>query len=103
MNIEVKMPVAVVAVYLWIGFITAISFMEAWLKFRAPGVTLPIGLGIGQLVFNALNKVEWVFAIAVFIGFFISKQSPFTLNNLLYYLPCVLLFLQTVWLLPRAR
>lgn len=97
---EVKTPVALVAVYLWIGFVTAISFMEAWLKFRAPGVTLPIGLGIGRLVFNALNKAEWVFAIAVFIGFLISKQPLFSFNNLLYYIPCFLLILQTVWLLP---
>ncbi|MBK9801307.1 MAG: hypothetical protein IPP56_16845 [Bacteroidetes bacterium] len=28
----------------------AISFMEAWLKFRAPGITVPLGLGIGRLV-----------------------------------------------------
>ena len=44
------------ASFLWIGFICAISFMETRLKFRAPGVTLPIGLSIGKLVFRALNK-----------------------------------------------
>ena len=36
MNAEVKYPLAVVAVFLWIGFVCAISFMEAWLKFQAP-------------------------------------------------------------------
>ena len=65
--IIVKMPiaVAVIATFLWIGFVCAISFMEAWLKFRAPGITLPLGLGIGRLVFNALNKVEWIFALVI--------------------------------------
>ena len=48
-------------VFLWIGFVGAISFMEAWLKFKAPGVTMPIGLGIGKLVFNALNKMAQMF------------------------------------------
>ncbi|WP_454195108.1 hypothetical protein [Nocardia sp. Marseille-Q1738] len=43
---------------LWLGMVLAISFLEAPLKFRAPGVTLPLGLGIGRLVFRALNAVE---------------------------------------------
>ena len=53
----VKMPIALICTFLWIGFVCAISFMEAWLKFRAPGISVPLGLGIGRLVFNALNKV----------------------------------------------
>ena len=52
-------------VFVWLGMILAISFLEAPLKFRAPGVTHVIGLGIGRLVFRALNAVESVFALAV--------------------------------------
>jgi len=48
----VKMPVAAICTFVWIGFVCAISFMEAWLKFRAPGITVPLGLGIGRLVFQ---------------------------------------------------
>ncbi|MFC9930602.1 hypothetical protein [Streptomyces sp. NPDC127190] len=51
--------------FVWLGMVLAISFLEAPLKFRAPGVTIPIGLGIGRLVFRALNAVEAVFAVAV--------------------------------------
>lgn len=43
---------------LWIGLVGAISFIEAPLKFQAPGITIPLGLGIGRLVFFALNVVE---------------------------------------------
>ncbi len=39
------------------GLIVGISFIEAPLKFLAPGVTIPIGLGIGRLVFTAANLV----------------------------------------------
>lgn len=63
MTVPIKYPVALAAVFVWLGFVCAISFMEAWLKFRAPGITLPLGLGIGRLVFAALNKVEWILAI----------------------------------------
>ncbi|MEU9244768.1 hypothetical protein [Streptomyces shenzhenensis] len=52
-------------VFLWLGMVLAISFLEAPLKFRAPGVTIPIGLGIGRMVFRALNLVEVVLAVVV--------------------------------------
>ncbi|MFB9924925.1 hypothetical protein ACFORO_26165 [Amycolatopsis halotolerans] len=47
--------------------VLAISFLEAPLKFRAPGVTIPIGLGIGRLVFRALNLAEIVLAAGVVV------------------------------------
>jgi hypothetical protein len=45
--------------------VLAISFLEAPLKFRAPAVTLQIGLGIGRLVFRALNACEVALAAVV--------------------------------------
>ena len=60
--------VAVAAVFVWLGMVLAISFLEAPLKFRAPGVTLPIGLGIGRLVFRALNGCEVVLAAAIVVS-----------------------------------
>jgi hypothetical protein len=62
--------VTVVAVpFGWLGMVLAISFLEAPLKFRAPGITLPLGLGIGRLVFRALNVAEAVLAaVLVLVG-----------------------------------
>ncbi|QRX96702.1 hypothetical protein [Streptomyces noursei] len=57
--------VAVAVTFVWLGMVLAISFLEAPLKFRAPGVTIPLGLGIGRLVFRALNAVEAVLAVAL--------------------------------------
>src|SRR5690606_25200135 len=67
MTVRLAHPIALICAFTWLGFVCAISFMEAWLKFQAHGVTLPIGLGIGRLVFHALNKVEWVLAIAILV------------------------------------
>ncbi|PXX68473.1 hypothetical protein DFR70_102154 [Nocardia tenerifensis] len=53
---------------LWLGMVLAISFLEAPLKFRAPGVTVALGLGIGRLVFRALNTVEAVLAVALVLA-----------------------------------
>lgn len=60
-----SVAVSVAAVFVWLGMVLAISFLEAPLKFRAPNVTLAIGLGIGRVVFRALNAVEVVFAIVI--------------------------------------
>lgn len=46
----------------WLGLIIGISLIEAPLKFQAPGITIPLGLGIGRLVFGAMNLVEAVIA-----------------------------------------
>ena len=54
--------------FLWFGIVLAISFMEAPLKFQAPGITIPLGLGIGQLVFFTLNKMEMVCAFLLLIA-----------------------------------
>jgi hypothetical protein len=62
------LSIAVAALFVWLGMVLAISFLEAPLKFRAPGVTLALGLGIGRLVFRALNGCEAVLAAAVLIG-----------------------------------
>jgi hypothetical protein len=66
--------VAAALTFLWLGMVLAISFLEAPLKFRAPGVTLRIGLGIGRLVFKALNAIEVVLAAAILVA--LAAGSP---------------------------
>jgi hypothetical protein len=56
---------AIALTFIWLGMVAAISFLEAPLKFRAPNVTLQIGLGIGRLVFRALNTIEVAFALVI--------------------------------------
>jgi hypothetical protein len=56
------------ASFTWLGMVLGISFLETPLKFRAPGVTARLGLGIGRLVFAALNRAELVLVLLVFIA-----------------------------------
>jgi hypothetical protein len=41
------LAVATGVTFVWLGMVLAISFLETPLKFRAPEVTLRVGLGIG--------------------------------------------------------
>ncbi|MCX6480237.1 MAG: hypothetical protein NTY24_07515 [Mycobacterium sp.] len=67
------LALAVAAVFIWLGMVLAISFLEAPLKFRAPGVTMQVGLGIGRLVFRALNICEVVLAAAALVGVVVGR------------------------------
>lgn len=96
----VRRPLALSAALLWAGFVCAISFMEAWLKFRAPGITLPLGLGIGRIVFAALNKVEWAFAMAISANFLLTGGGLTFKRHWAYGAAVALLAAQTFWLLP---
>lgn len=52
----------------WLGLIIGISFLEAPLKFTAPGITIPLGLGIGRRVFLAMNIVEVTLGVFLLIA-----------------------------------
>ena len=85
--------------FIWFGLLGGISFLEAPLKFQAPGITIPLGLGIGRLVFFALNKIE--IALAVLMIFSFVKAKPKNRFPLVWFAAVAfLLLLETVWLLP---
>ncbi|OBF58785.1 hypothetical protein A5787_22830 [Mycobacterium sp. 852002-50816_SCH5313054-b] len=67
--------IAVAVTFVWLGMVLAISFLEAPLKFRAPNVTPQIGLGIGRLVFRALNTVEVAFALVI-VAIAVAGPTP---------------------------
>lgn len=70
------MDVVAAAAFTWLGMVLAISFLEAPLKFRAPGVTVQLGLGIGRLVFAALNKVEIALLVVVGAALALAGARP---------------------------
>lgn len=57
--------IAAATALVWFGMVAAISFLETPLKFRVPGITTELGLGIGRIVFTALNTVEVILAAVV--------------------------------------
>jgi hypothetical protein len=74
--VSTSAAVATAVTFVWLGMVLAISFLEAPLKFQAPGVTLPIGLGIGRLVFRFLNLVEGLLAVVLVIVSVAHRPAP---------------------------
>ena len=84
----------------WIGMVAGISFLEAPLKFQAPGITLALGLGIGKLVFGILNKIEIVFALVLAVMYWglYKHLNKWHLGTLLSIF--VIIAWQSLFLLP---
>ncbi|MCB1025717.1 MAG: hypothetical protein KDB79_15070 [Acidobacteria bacterium] len=85
--------------FIWFGLIGGISFLEAPLKFRAPNITLALGLGIGKLVFFWLNKIELFLAALMLLSFFKARPQA-RIAAYCFAVIAVLLLLETFWLLP---
>ena len=96
-----KLIFVILAVLLfWSGFVSSISFMEAWLKFRAPGVSLLVGLSIGKTIFSTLNKMEWVYLFLSVLLVLISNNSKHKIILVTLITILVILLIQTFILLP---
>ena len=76
----------------WIGFIVAISFFEAWVKFQADSLVLQVGIDVGKTVFNAKGFAEIIFLVIIFIWIKPIKSISISL--------CLLLIIQLTILLP---
>lgn len=89
------------AAFTWLGMVLAISFLEAPLKFRAPGITVPLGLGIGRLVFRALNLAEAALALAALAA--VAAGSPTVPVAVLTGVVVALLAVQTAAVRPALN
>lgn len=85
--------------FIWFGAVGAISFMEAPLKFTAPDITLALGLGIGRIVFQMLNRIELILAVLLSASLVFSRPKGKFWAYLFGFI-AVLLLLETFWLLP---
>ena len=77
---------------LWFGMVAAISFIEAPLKFQAPGITIPLGLGIGRLVFAVLNIVEAAILLTLTLLSFWPVSARIEGKRLLIWFGLILVF-----------
>ena len=82
----------------WLGMIAAIA-MEAQLKFQAPGITRELGLGIGKLVFTALNRAECAIALLLAVAFFAFASAKSA--RVIFGVILLILAAQTFWLIPN--
>ena len=98
-----SVAVAVAALFTWLGMVLGISFLEAPLKFNAPGVTVRIGLGIGRIVFRALNIAEALLATTVVAALTLEMIAGAPLSGTMVVAGVAVLILLVQLLVVRPR
>ncbi len=84
---------------LWCGFVTAISLVEAWVKFRAQFSIRYIALDMGRLVFFAMNTVEIVFACLWYYLLLLNSSGAAVVSTV-DWVPVVILVVQVMAMQP---
>ena len=96
---ERALIVAALLPMLWLGFVLAISFLEAPLKFTVPQASYVAALSIGQVVFRAMTRVELALLIVLIVIYALTAW-PSSAERWLWILAAVVL-IQHLWLLPQ--
>ena len=100
---DTALAAGVAVTFVWLGMVLAIPFLEAPLKFRAPGVDLRTGVAIGRLVFRALNAVELLLAaglLAAVLAAVLTAGLPVA-SRICAGLAVLVLVIQLVAVRPR--
>jgi len=85
---------------IWIGLVFGLSFIEAPIKFQAPGISTKLGLGIGRLVFDISNKIQLALLSFVLLNLFLNIKSFPVITIVLFGAIAFVMAIQTFYLLP---
>lgn len=91
----------IITALLWAGMIFGISFLESWVKFRAPTLTKLVALDVGRTVFRAFHKTQYGLVIILLILCMMAHLSLW--NWLIMLLILLILVWQGWWLLPSLN
>ena len=84
---------------IWFGMTAGVSLLATPVRFSASTITRPVALDVGQVVFAALNKAEFVALIVLLI---LVRISGFARD---LWAACgalaLILITQSMWLLPE--
>lgn len=84
--------------FTWAGLVLGLSFIETPLKFQAPGISVTLGVGIGRLVFTALNRIEVALTAILFGMLWVGRRGGLPWR--LFSIVAAVVLAQTFWLLP---
>lgn len=100
MKYTIKNPIVFTALLLWFGVFMTVSFVETPLKFQVPGVTLPVALELGKIMFGFSTHFQMAMLAIVAVGFLLGKKRWNWFSIIAYTVIIATLLLQKFWMLP---
>lgn len=84
--------------FIWSGMILGISFFEAWVKFKTPGLTKEVGLEVGRTVFKFFHFLQWLL-LGILTLIFLTR--PMVIQGIVLLSLFSLLSSQIFWVFPK--
>ncbi|MGU3374772.1 hypothetical protein [Chryseobacterium sp. M5A1_1a] len=100
MKFTVKNPFVLILFCLMTGIFMTVSFLETPLKFQVPGMTLPIALGLGKMMFGISTAIQGIFLALILILMVISRRNYTKPDGMLFIILVIILVLEQFWMLP---
>lgn len=100
MKIQIKYPLVFGISFFWLGLMLAVSFLETPLKFQVPGMTLPIALELGKIMFGVSTNIQLGLMILIFVNFIFNAKQLSKVMLASIILLALILGLEKFWMLP---
>jgi len=98
--VTVKYPIVLMSVFLWLGFVCALDFLEIWIEFKPVIVTISIKSFLSDLVYNTMTNLEWFFVLVIIGTTYYTKIEEVFPLYALFIIPFVILGIQTSNVIP---
>ena len=85
--------------FTWFGLTLGVSVLSTPVRFTASTITRPVALDVGRVVFQALNKAEFVALIILLIIVRVSDSARRLWVPV--FLLALIMIAQSAWLLPE--
>lgn len=100
MKTQVKYPLVFAIACFWLGLVLAVSFLETPLKFQVRGMTLPIALELGKIMFGISTNIQMVLIVIMGFSFLFNKEKLNIKLLINFFLLALILGLEKFWMLP---
>lgn len=100
MKLYSKNPIILMLLCLMTGIFVTVSFLETPLKFQVPGMTIPIALELGKIMFGISTKIQCIILLII-LGLMLFYKSNYSkLNFITIAVLILILILEKLWMLP---
>jgi len=100
MKLNAKNPLVLMMLCLMAGVFVTVSFLETPMKFQVPGITLPVALELGMMMFGISTKIQCVFLILIIAGMLVSRKKYTKTDFITIAVLLTILLLEKFWMLP---
>lgn len=100
MKVQIKYPLVFALLSFWFGIVLSISFLETPFKFFVPGITLPVALGLGKMMFGISTNIQLGIVVAIILNLIFDRKKlskPIIITTAIL---AVILLLEKFWMLP---